>query len=272
MKFKSDAMSRFLVLALMCFWAIPAHAACSKTLTFATLDYPPYVHWEKDGSATGLDADILAAVMKRAGCTYQFQQMPFKRALRAVAYGNLDGMPAVSFTKDRAAQAHFSLPIRHEVIAAFVRSEDTADARINSLPALVRSGRKVGYVLGGWHGEEFDAAIAGNAHFRDRLSAADEFLTLFRWLDSGLIDVAVVDLLIGQQMARDHADLRPMQALSFPVNVDTLHIMLSNKTTSDADIAALNRAVLDFQASPDYLALLRTHAPDDMVSVMAVQR
>ncbi|MCJ9429886.1 substrate-binding periplasmic protein [Kordiimonas marina] len=249
--------------------ASEASFACSKTLVFGTTDYPPYVIWQKDGRVSGLDADLLAGVMKRAGCAYRFKWVPFKRALRDVAFGALDGMPVVSQNPERAKTGYFTLTMRHEFIAAFVRADDSRALAMTSLDGLIASNLKVSYVLGGWHGKAFMDAVEHNANFKRRVRTVTDFETLFKALHAGLTDIAVVDILIGRQILKDHPTLGPILALPFPVNTDNLSMMLSKKTVTEADVAKINAALKAFRASPDYMNTIRAYASPDMADYIA---
>jgi len=246
-----------------------ASFACSKPLVFGTADYPPYVIWQKDSHVSGLDAELLAEVMKRAGCTYRFKQVPFKRALRDVAFGGLDGMPVVSHNAERAKTGYFTLTMRHEFIAAFARADDSRALKLTSLDGLIASNLKVSYVLGGWHGKAFMDAVEHNAAFKRRVSTVTDFETLFKALHAGLTDIAVVDILIGREVLKHHPGASPVLALPFPVNTGKLSIMLSKKTVAKEDVASLNTAIRAFRASPDYMKTIHAYAPNDMADYIA---
>ncbi|WP_417449308.1 substrate-binding periplasmic protein [Kordiimonas sp.] len=262
----------FAALAALICLSTPSHAACNKTLKFGMVSYPPYIGFDAQGHAYGLDAEILDRVMRDVGCDYVLREVPFKRGLRDVKLGTLDGMPGVSKTDERAASAYFSLPIRREVVGAFVRKTDARDHNIKSLVELAASQHKVGVVLGGWYGEAFTRSVADSAAFRARIQNSQDFLTLFRWLDAGVVDVAIVDLLSGNHLSREQGLHDGLEALPFKVNVDNLYLMLSKKTFSEDDVATINDAISRFADTDDYSAMFSKHAPENLAPLLQVRR
>ena len=257
----------FAMLALFPCWA--AFADCSKALTFGMLDFPPYLTWQDGMGARGLDADILKGVMDAAGCRYTVQQVPFKRALRDVVSGELDGMPFVSYTAERAGHAWFTQPVRREMIGAFIRQEDADTRSFETLDAIITSDARVGVVLGGWHGAVFSMTVKDNAGFASRITTAGDFVTLFRWLRAGMIDVAIVDVLNGFYLIQQHRDLDHIIAAPAQINVNDVHLMLSKKTVSESDFAKIEAAITAFRATDGYQSLFLSYAPAKLATFLA---
>lgn len=216
---------------------------CEGTVTLGAIEWPPYTIWEGDRFASGLDIDLMAAIFGKAGCKLHILRMPFKRALKNVELGNLDGMPTVSFTETRAGFGHYSVPVRDEVIAAFVRASLPEKQRPQSFETLKASTLRIGVVLGGWYGPAFEQALASDPGFQSRVSTFEDFETLFRALEAGLIDVAVNDIAGGRYVAERTVGSGTIQLLPFAVHVNSVHILLSRKTQSEATLAALDQAI-----------------------------
>jgi polar amino acid transport system substrate-binding protein len=227
--------------------------------------FPPYISFDALGEPHGLDVDILRRTMALAGCDFTLREVPFKRALRDVKLGHLDGMPSVSRTPEREDSNFFSQAMRQEVVGGFARAGNTEIHSISSFDALVTSDLKVGVVLGGWYGPAFTNAMANNPAFHARVQTSSDFLTLFRWLEAGIVDVAIVDMLSGYHVSKQAGFNDRIEALSFSVNVNDLHLMLSRATVSDADLKAIDAALAAFKRSPDYRALLRLYGPDKLM-------
>lgn len=242
-----------------------ASAACSKTLDLGMLAFPPYISFDAVGEPYGLDVDILKRTMALAGCEFTLREVPFKRALRDVKLGDLDGMPSVSRTPEREDGSFFTHAMRREVVGGFARAGNAAVLSIPSFDALVASDLKVGIVLGGWYGQAFNRAMEQDPAFHARVQTSSDFLTLFRWLEAGIVDVAIVDMLSGYHVSKQAGLNDRIEALSFAVNVNDLHLMLSRKSVTGADVEAINSALKSFKQSPEYRSLLRLYGPDKLM-------
>ena len=77
--------------------AVPAQAAEVVTLCYERADVRP---WRTE-DGRGLNFDLLKLAAERAGVTFDFQSMPFKRCLAQLKANAVDGAFAVSFKSDR---------------------------------------------------------------------------------------------------------------------------------------------------------------------------
>jgi len=245
---RQHLIGRTLLISLISAWLAlsgrPAHAdGCGETITLGAIEWPPYTIWEGDRFASGLDIELMAAIFGKAGCKLHILRMPFKRALRDVELGQLDGMPTVSFTDERAQFAYYSVPVRSEVIAAFVRDTQPEGDRPQSFDGLVASPLRIGVVLGGWYGPAFEKTRAEDAAFRARIKMFEDFETLFRALKAGLVDVAVNDIAGGRYVAERTIGSGKIQLLPFAVHVNDVHILFSRATTEEPTVTAINEAI-----------------------------
>ena len=263
--------------AFRCIWTglllalapLSAKAECSKSFSLGMLAFPPYIDFDTSGTAHGLDVDILKGAMDLAGCTFTLHEVPFKRALRDVKLGDLDGMPSVSRTAEREEGTYFTKAMRREVVGGFVRNSDTKASAVQSLEALVASDLKVGVVLGGWYGANFDDALEHNPAFHARVQASGDFLTLFRWLNAGIVDVAIVDILSGYHVSKKAGLEAQIKPLPFRINVNDLHLMLSRETTTATDLAVIDAALKAYRESAHYKALIRRYGPESLTHDLA---
>lgn len=242
-----------------------AHAACSKVVSLGMIDWPPYIIWDGNIRPSGLDMELIDAVFQTAGCTYTVHQLPFKRALKHVETGHVDGAPLVSYLPERARFGHYTLPLRQEIIGAFVRAETPTADRPQEFDDLVTSDKKVGIVLGGWYGPRLERAMANNANFRARVQTHEDFEALFQALATGAVDVAINDVAGGRYIAERTISDGAVHLLPFAVNVNEVHLLLSRKTVSNSDIETLNAAIALFRRSPDYQLVLNRYLPAEFM-------
>ncbi|NVJ97041.1 MAG: transporter substrate-binding domain-containing protein [Alphaproteobacteria bacterium] len=222
------------------------------------IHWPPYINWQTEGLPSGLDIELVKAIFDTAGCRYRFMKVPFKRTLRDIEDGRLDGSPLISHTEDRARYGHYSVPVRTEAIGAFTL-RGRKGPKPASFSALVASDLKVGVVLGGWYGQAFEAAMKENMAFRSRLTNFKDFETLFKALEAGLVDIAINDVAGGHYVARQLMKESEIALLPFFVHENEIYFFFSRKTVSVEDVGQLNLAITKFRASPAYNALLHRY-------------
>lgn len=105
---------------------------------------------------SGLDMDILDAVVQKAGCKWRNtpKAIPWKRHLKLIELGQLDIATAVSWTEERSNYAYFTEPYRTEFIAIYILEENLERFANLDLNQLVKKNFRLGTVRGDVHGGE----------------------------------------------------------------------------------------------------------------------
>lgn len=246
--------------------AMPVQANCSKIITFGVIDWPPYIVWGGEQKPSGLDIALIDGIFNEVDCKYEIRHMPFKRTLRDVETGQIDASPFVSITEERALFGFYSLPVRPEIIGAFMVASRKDGALPADFNALAQSSLTIGIVLGGWYGPAFDSAREQVPGFRERVTSFEHFKDLFRALQTGAIDVAINDMAGGNYMARRLGADEDILPLPFAVHKNDVHLFFSRKSVSARDAALIDAAILSFQQSDTYNKLLARHLPKDMLT------
>ncbi|WP_294227021.1 transporter substrate-binding domain-containing protein [uncultured Shimia sp.] len=111
-----------------------ATAQTTETLTFATVDRPPFVFLGDDG-ARGFSIDLMRAIGEDLGADIRFvPQDSFTNMLGAVEAGTVDGAIAnISITASRETVMDFSQPIFESGIQILLPEEPGSLARIGGL-------------------------------------------------------------------------------------------------------------------------------------------
>lgn len=126
--------------------ATNAEAAASGPLTVVT--DPSFVPFEmrdnKTGKMVGFDMDMLKAIAKRAGFTYNLKTMEFDGIIPALEAGQADmSLAGITITKQRAKVVDFSDPYYDSGLKLLVRINNDS---VHSLDDL--KGKKIGTKLG----------------------------------------------------------------------------------------------------------------------------
>ena len=110
---------------------------------------------------SGLDMEILSAVMDSAGCKWRNTKniIPWTRHLLLVKAGELDLATGASWTKERSEYAYFSKPYRNDKVAVFVKQSDYIKYAHLSLKELVKTDWKLGVTRGFFYGTEVEELL-----------------------------------------------------------------------------------------------------------------
>ncbi len=112
-------------------------------------------------NASGLDMEILNAVVTGAGCTLKHtaKETPWKRHLAFIEKGKLDLASGASYTEERAKYAYFIGPYRAEYLALFVKKGEAAKYNISKFSDIESMDFKIGIDLGATYGPMVDAVL-----------------------------------------------------------------------------------------------------------------
>ncbi|TNE60975.1 MAG: transporter substrate-binding domain-containing protein [Alphaproteobacteria bacterium] len=245
---------------------------CPRPMKIAWFDNRPYHYRNTDGAITGLDVEVLAYVLTRIGCRYEFSEMPLKRLLNGIRDGRVDAVMGASRTPDRDDYALFSAPFRRELMAMFMRAGEETRFHPKTLTEVVDANLTLGVVIGSWYGNEFDRLFQENEAFRARVLQASDADMLFRGLKHGRVDIVVDDLFSGVDKLRLNGELATTAVHARLVNDDVTHFMFSRKTVPTALLDQFNAALKDYEQSPAFVAVTRKYVPQDYLHFVPVHQ
>jgi polar amino acid transport system substrate-binding protein len=221
----------------------PARAqACSKAITVGTGQWEPYAYYDAQNRFTGIDADMMRAIFKEAGCTLvELGAMPPTRNMLLFDHGKIDMMGGASLTPERLKRAYFSLPYRDEIVGIFSLADGAAQYHaIHSFDDFMGQPLALLAPRVGWYGEAYEkhkgALMAGK-----RLSQFIDFSLGMRMLAAGR-----APFILGDAAGIEHAAAREgvkVQPLPFWLVQSQVHLMLSRATVKEADVRRLDAAI-----------------------------
>lgn len=231
------------IASLLAMSALPAsHARCSKPFNMAMENWPPYIYADAQGKPAGLDIELVQAIFAEAGCTLHIgPEVPRKRRMLMHQEGELALLLAASDTPERRQYSWFSLPYRHERtgLAALAQNAPRLDG-IHSFTDLRT--RKIILLSpsSGWYGQDY----------ADLLPAlkADQLVYHFEEIRQGMkmLNAGRGLLILGDvgSLNWEASQLGvKLTILPFLPVDDSVHLMLSRKTASEADVQLLNAAI-----------------------------
>jgi polar amino acid transport system substrate-binding protein len=231
-------------------------SGCSKTMSVVPEDWAPYSYQDKPGHFTGLDIELMQAIFKEAGCKLEFKtDIPRLRRHAMHKDGRLDVLFAASETEERKQFSWFTKAYRDEVTGLFARGDDAARfAQLRGFADVLSAREAVLSPNAGWYGDDYaknlpDLMAAG------LVQNFEDFDQALRMLKAGRAGLLMGDVGAVTYSAREKVKTA-VALLPFTPNRDPVHLMLSKKSTTQADVDALDGAIARLEKRGD-LARIR---------------
>lgn len=96
--------------------------ASSHIIVGSDREYPPY-EFVENGTATGFNVELMAAVGRVMGLEVEFRTGPWNKILRDLQDGNIDALSGMVYSEERAKTFAFSIPHSLSFAALFVRND-----------------------------------------------------------------------------------------------------------------------------------------------------
>ncbi|MDY6800980.1 MAG: transporter substrate-binding domain-containing protein [Bacteroidota bacterium] len=110
-----------LILSVLCN-SLQAGLIQTDTLFFkGNNDYPPYQLLDENNEPTGFSIDLLKAIEKTMGLNISIALAPWNRVRPELEAGKIDGLAAMSYSKEREKKVNFSTPYLYITYDAFIR-------------------------------------------------------------------------------------------------------------------------------------------------------
>ncbi|WP_421869645.1 substrate-binding periplasmic protein [Motiliproteus sp.] len=218
-----------------------ADAACSKTILVAYDDWIPYTYTQTDGTVVGLDAEIIAELMKRAGCDYQYKQVSSKRAFIELKNGAVDMLRGASITEERKKLGWFTEAYRQEEIRLMVRKGESQEYPLDSLASII--GTDIVISAGqGWYGPEY-AELIQDERFQQQLLITHSNVQRVKMLARKR-----VHLMLGDPVSMIHSARNCCDAAQFEIHPLSLYrgevsFLLGSQSLQKSDKAAIDSAL-----------------------------
>lgn len=234
-------------------------AECGAPIRMGTGQQAPYGYYDNHKRFVGLDADMVRAIVKEAGCVLvELPRMPATRNLFLFEKGKVDLLFGSSITPERLRMAHFSVAYRDETIGLFAlaaRFEHYAGmasfADFLAGPAALLGPRA------GWYGEHYERQAPALKR-GGRLSLYGDVDEGVRMLAAGRAPFMLADAGMIENAAARHGV--KVRALPFWVVQAPVHLMFSKATVSAGDVGRIDAAIGRLQQSGAIAQILHAHA------------
>lgn len=231
-------------------------AQCQKKMfLIAWNGYEPFLYQNENKEVTGLDTIVIKNVFDRAGCKYQFIEMPWKRSLLEIKQGNLDMLPTASITDERKKYALFSDEYRDEEYRIIIRKGEAKEWPLKKLSDIVSLKMRILVELGAWLGDEYNAARKKENFEQLLLKMPLVDHRALKMLLASHVDGLIMEPPTAKFKAMELGNLDRIDVHPYIVNADPVYFMFSKKTVSPKDIEKINKALLEYKNTAEYKAL-----------------
>lgn len=208
-------------------------------------NFPPYNFVDND-RVVGLDAEIVAAMVKQAGAEVDFEPQPWSRVQDMLERGEVDAAFQFVGRPDRFEKYFMIGPHRmgHTVFAA----RSGRDIPVQDVNAL--RGYRIGAIRGYTYGPAFD-----NAAGLTKDTTAGDNLQLVRMLAAGRVDLIIGDREALTHFARQAGLHAQMQVLQPVLSEVPRYIAVPRSKPAIA--ARLDTALADLRRNGGLAAILR---------------
>lgn len=208
----------------------------------AVEQWPPYIYSDSKGQAAGLDIELAKAIFAEANCTLLIEnELPRKRRQDMFLRGEIDLMLAGSITPEREVFSRFTMPYRNESVSLFTTPEKFAKYRdIDGFATILRQKITLLAPNAGWYGEDYKK----HYFWLNEANLISPFETFTQAIK--MTAANRTELVMGDTGAMFYeAKLRNVPIVELPKLVvsDSVRMMLSKKSTTEADRQALDDAI-----------------------------
>ncbi len=232
--------------------------ACSKPMTLSTGQWEPYGYYDAQRRFIGIDADMVRAIFKEAGCTLvALPPMPPERGLLLFERGEIDLMSGASETAGRRKFARFTVAYRRETVGMFALSgKFDSLGELRSFDDFLARPYAVLAPKAGWYGQAYEEQVPALRR-KGRLWQFVDFAQGIRMLAAGR-----AQFILGDAAAVEHAAVREgvtVRPLPFWLVDDEVHLMFHRASATRADLERINAAIVRLRRQGAFDRIARSY-------------
>ncbi len=254
---------KFMLLALysILLWTLVINTAIADSACILTMGWEPwrpYQYLNKKNQLTGLDIELIQAVVINMGCKLKFEKMPWKRLLKQAKDGKVDLVSGATITEERKKWAYFSNPYRTETMGVFVRKNNSSKYPFKSIADITQSKFNLGINSGVYYGSLFKKLMK-DPKFKKRIQVVTNYKQNVPKLLLGRIDGFIANVISGVDELRvknvlDKVELHPMI-----VSSTTNSVILSKKSVKFEMVDKFNKSLSELKQSGKYEKILNKY-------------
>jgi polar amino acid transport system substrate-binding protein len=258
-QYRSHPSKRFLVFCFTFFClligsfngeSIYAESTCQFIMGYE--QWKPYSYTNESNKVTGLDIELVQAIISNLGCKLTFQELVnWRRLLWSVEHGVVHIAAAADFTKERARWAYFSKPYRTSKVVMFVLKGTSKKYPFLSLDTICNSDFKIGVSRGVYYGEHFNKLMK-NPDFRKNIQEITMDKQNLKKLLNKRIDGFLEDSFAGMDLIRSNQVVDKIEIHPVHVNFADQYLLLSKKSVTPDMVDRINKSLAEIKAQGTY--------------------
>lgn len=251
---------KILMLCLLVVLSGSARAVCERPMSIGWEPFEPYMYEDASGKLTGLDIELVSAIMSRMNCSLTFKKLPFKRHMAEIASGETDLASSVQPNPERAAYGIFSKPYIAVTMSLIVRTGESDKYALNALADLGKGTFKLGITRGYFYGDTFQQLMESGA-FKSHVDEVVSDEQNLKKLLAGRLDGILADPVVIASLAKSQNAVGKWEIHPLPIQSSMFVIMGSQRTVTAPFMDALNNALEAMKQDGSYQAILDRYLP-----------
>lgn len=231
--------------------AQPRFAECNKPLTLSiTNDWYPYVTFSRFDETSGIDVELLKAILEQMDCTLSVVRFPERRTLFELKIGNFDIGLGASKTPQRERKFYYSNAYRLERNRFVYREGDQAIATSKTLKSIIKRRKLIGVNLAGWYGDELERAKQSYNGF----VFSETVVKRLEMLAKQRVDLVIDDeiVLCSEIVRQNHSHMRMHSLL---LSQTGIHYIFNKQNISSSFVETFNETLNKVLESGELIAL-----------------
>ncbi|KXI29635.1 substrate-binding periplasmic protein [Paraglaciecola hydrolytica] len=221
--------------------------------------WEPYQYIDVGDKVTGLDIELVSAVLKSIECDFSFKSGTWMALMGELKKGEVDILLGASKTPAREEFALFSNAYRTEEYSLYIRREDLTTADYSSIDAFIEKGKLIGVVEDYYYGPEVSMLRDGAATSSSFVSAIMGEVNIARLLDKD-IDGFLEDSFVGASFLRRKALSEYIVAQGTKIKTGDTHIIFSKKSVDETKVELFNQALHSIKTSDQYQEIVSRYS------------
>ncbi|MCK7612697.1 substrate-binding periplasmic protein [Roseibium sediminicola] len=235
-------------LCLMAGGSFAQAAECPRggTLIAGASDYRPYQKVEGK-EVTGMDFEVLEAVLGKLGCSLEVQALPWARHLKGVQDGTVDIASPVSKNEEREAFATFSSPYvdAQEVLFVAQGKENGFD----NLADFFENGGKLGTIREYAYGGDFASL---KEQYGGQIEETDSLESNLKKLAAGRVDATLGEVFVVSEEIKRLGLSDKVVASQTVISSDPSYYMFSKASVPADFVAAFSTEMQNMKDSGEF--------------------
>jgi polar amino acid transport system substrate-binding protein len=214
---------------------------------------PPNYYLDDHGQWTGLVFELANAVIKEAGCTAEYVDIPWNRALKMLELGKIDMMTSLSVTEKRRKFIHFFGVQHEEKISPIVKK--ATNFKTTNLDDFKNLPGSIGHIRGAFYGKNFDYKKSNELWFNNKVVAYNSTDELINGLRKNRLSMFLYDRDNAAYMLSQYTDGENFKLHPYTVFKNTVYFGLSKNISDKSLLEKLRQSYFRVRESGELSAI-----------------